>query len=145
MTLIVAGVLGAATTAANGFFTPETSHALIVAFLLMSGVCRSFFFTGSNALSYSEISDEQASQATSIASVLQQISMALGVAFAAFILEASAAVTGTHLQLFDFHLAFFLVAALSLLAIMPLLRLDPMTGAAVSGHGAAKIQPEAGE
>jgi hypothetical protein len=71
--------------------------------------------------------------------------MALGVAFAAFILEASAAVTGTHLQLFDFHLAFFLVAALSLLAIMPLLRLDPMTGAAVSGHGAAKIQPEAGE
>jgi EmrB/QacA subfamily drug resistance transporter len=145
LTLITSGVLGAATTAANGFFTPETSHALIIAFLLMSGFCRSFFFTGSNALSYSEISDEQASQATSIASVLQQISMALGVAFAAFILEASAAVTGTHLQLSDFHLAFFLVAALSLLAVIPLLKLDPRTGAAVSGHRAARIQPEAGE
>ncbi|KGD86190.1 MFS transporter [Rhizobium sp. YS-1r] len=145
VTLIVSGILGAATTAANGFFTPETSHALIVAFLLMSGFCRSFFFTGSNALSYSEISDEQASQATSIASVLQQISLALGVAFAAFILEASAAVSGAHLQLADFHLAFFLVAALSLLSIGPLLRLDPMTGAAVSGHRAGRMQPEAGE
>lgn len=146
MTLIVAGTLGAATTAANGFFTPQTPHALIIAFLLMSGVCRSFFFTGSNALSYSEISDAQASQATSIASVVQQISLALGVAFAAFILEASSVVTGSHLQLADFHLAFFLVAGLSLFAVVPLLRLDPMTGAAVSGHRRPKVvQSEAGE
>ena len=145
VTLLIAGVLGAATTAANGFFTPETSHALIVAFLVASGLCRSFFFTGSNALSYSEISDEQASQATSIASVLQQVSMALGVAFAAFILEVSAAFSGTSLGLADFHLAFFVVAALSLFAIGPLLKLDPMAGAAVSGHRGGRIQPEAGE
>src|SRR5690606_29827148 len=83
-TLITAGLFAAATTAVNGFFTPETSHALIIAFLVMSGLCRSFFFTGSNALSYSEIDNAQASQATSIASVLQQVSLALGVAFAAF-------------------------------------------------------------
>lgn len=141
-TLIAAGVLGAVTTAANGFFTPETSHALIIAFLLMSGVFRSLFFTGSNALSYSEISDAQASQATSIASVMQQISLALGVAFAAFVLEASHAITGTHLALADFHLAFFLVAAISLLAIVPLLRLDPMTGSAVSGHRGRTVPGE---
>ncbi len=144
-TLITSGVMGAILTAANGFFTPETPHVFIVAFLLMSGFARSFFFTGSNALSYSDISDDQASQATSIASVLQQISLALGVAFAAFILEASAMISGTHLQLADFHLAFFLVAGLSLLSVFPLLRLDPMTGAAVSGHRKNRIQPEAGE
>ncbi len=143
--LIAAGLLGAATTAANGFFTADTPHALIIAFLLISGLFRSFFFTGSNALSYSEITDEQASQATSIASVLQQMSLALGVAFAAFILETSSALSGTHLQLADFHLAFFLVAALSLVAILPLLRLDPSTGAAVSGHRAGKGEPQAGE
>ena len=145
VTLIVAGVFGAATTAINGFFTPETSHALIIAFLVMSGLCRSFFFTGSNALSYSEIDDAQASQATSIASVLQQVSLALGVAFAAFILEAASVLSGSHLQLADFHLAFFVVAGVSLFAVVPLFGLHRSAGAAVSGHGARKLEPEAAE
>jgi EmrB/QacA subfamily drug resistance transporter len=143
--LIAAGIAGACTTAVNGFFTPQTPHMLIVLFLLLSGFCRSFFFTGANALSYSEITDQQASQATSIASMLQQVSLALGVAFAAFILEISSAISGTHLQLADFHLAFFLVSALSLCAILPLLRLDPLAGSAVSGHRPGRLASEAGE
>ncbi len=146
--LLFAGVLGAATTAVNGFFTPETPHLVIIGFLLAAGLFRSLFFTGVNALGYSEISDEQASQATSMASVLQQASLALGVAFAAFILEMSALLSGSHLQLADFHLAFFVVAAVSLFAILPILRLDPLTGADVSGHRrrrADDVQPEAGE
>ena len=144
--LITAGFLAALTTAANGFFTPETSHALIIAFLVASGLFRSFFFTGSNALSYAEIDNSQASQATSIASVLQQVSLALGVAFAAFILEISAMLSGGHLRLADFHLAFFVVAGVSLFAIVPLLGLRRDAGAAVSGHGRkAIIEPEAAE
>ena len=145
VTLIAAGVLGAVTTSVNGFFTPETSHALIIAFLVMSGLCRSFFFTGSNALSYSEIDDAQASQATSIASVLQQVSLALGVAFAAFILEASSVLSGSHLQLADFHLAFFIVAGVSLFAVVPLLGLRRDAGSAVSGHGRAAVETEAAQ
>src|SRR5690606_22314202 len=128
VTLIAASILGSAATAVNGFFTPETSHALIIAFLVMSGLCRSFFFTGSNALSYSEIDDRQASQATSIASVLQQVSLALGVAFAALMLEASSILSGSHLQLEDFHLAFFVVAGVSLFAAVPLLTLKRHAG-----------------
>src|SRR5690606_17582110 len=145
VTLITAGLFAAATTAVNGFFTPETSHALIIAFLVMSGLCRSFFFTGSNALSYSEIDNAQASQATSIASVLQQVSLALGVAFAAFVLEASSVLSGSHLQLADFHLAFFVVAGVSLLATLPLLGLDRHAGSAVSGHRPRAAEPEAAE
>ena len=145
VTLITAGILAACTTAVNGFFTPETSHALIIAFLVMSGLFRSFFFTGSNALSYSEIDDAQASHATSIASVLQQVSLALGVAFAAFILEASSILNGTPLQLADFHLAFFIVAGVSLFAVLPLLRLSRDAGAAVSGHRRATMETEAAE
>jgi EmrB/QacA subfamily drug resistance transporter len=146
-TLLLACLGGAATTAVNGFFTPETPHVLIIVFLIFGGLCRSFFFTGNNVLSYSEISDTQASQATSIASVLQQVSLALGVAFAAFILEAASTLSGSHLQLADFHLAFFIVAGISLVAILPLLRLDRNAGAAVSGHGrrATEMTPEAGE
>ncbi|CAD7056224.1 MFS transporter [Pseudorhizobium halotolerans] len=145
-TLITAGLFGALTTAVNGFFTPETSHALIIAFLVLSGLCRSFFFTGGNALSYSEIDNSQASQATSIASVLQQVSLALGVAFAAFILELSALLSGEHLQLADFHLAFFVVAGVSVFAVLPLLGLKREAGAAVSGHGRkAIVKAEAAE
>jgi MFS family permease len=145
-TLIWAASLGAVMTAVNGFFTPDTPHILIIASLLVGGLCRSFFFTGTNALAYSEVSDQQASQATSMSSVFQQVSLALGVAFAAFILEISSFVSGTELKLSDFHLAFFLVAAISVFSIWPLVRLPASAGAAVSGHRArGSAQPQAGE
>jgi EmrB/QacA subfamily drug resistance transporter len=145
--LLLAGLLGAALTAVNGFFTPETPHILIIGSLLVAGFFRSLFFTGANALGYSEISDQLASQATSMASAMQQVSLALGVAFAAFILETSSMLSGTHLQLADFHIAFFIVAAVSVFSIVPIFNLDPLTGADVSGHrrGMRVVQPEAGE
>lgn len=133
-TLISASVAATLATIANGYFTPETPHLVIITFLVMAGFSRSFFFTGVNALSYADISDREASQATSMSSVLQQISLALGVAVAAAILEASSKISGTHLQLADFHLAFFIVAGLSLLAAIPFITMARNAGSAVSGH-----------
>jgi EmrB/QacA subfamily drug resistance transporter len=133
-TLIVAAVLSAITTAANGFFEPQTPAAVMIAFLLMAGFTRSFFFTGVNALGYADIPDERASQATSMSSVAQQVSLALGVALAAVILEVGSAMRGGPLSVEDFHLAFFVVAALSLLGMTPFLALDKRIGAAVSGQ-----------
>ena len=132
--LIFAGVFGALSTAVNGFFTPETPAMVISGFLLAGGLFRSLFFTGSNAMSYSEISDEQASQATSISSVLQQVSLALGVAFAAIILELASWTSGSTLSLSNFHIAFFIIAAVSVTSVVPIMKLDPLTGASVSGH-----------
>lgn len=132
--LIVAALGGAAMTAANAFFTPATPHIVIMGFLLVAGFCRSFFFTGVNSLGYADIEDEQASQATSMSSVMQQVSLALGVAVAAAILEANIALHGRELSLADFHLAFTIVAALSLLAVIPFIGLARDAGAAVSGH-----------
>ncbi|MCX8996262.1 DHA2 family efflux MFS transporter permease subunit [Rhizobiaceae bacterium BDR2-2] len=134
--LITGALVTAVATAANGFFTPETPYAVIFFFLLLAGFARSFFFTSTNALSYSEIEDSQASQATSIASVTQQISLALGVSAAAAILEIQTVFSGSHLALGDFHVAFFAIAALSLTALPPLLALPRNAGASVSGHKA---------
>ena len=146
VTLIGASVAGAATTAVNSLFTEATPQVMIILFLFASGLARSMFFTGTNALSYSEINDDEASQATSISSVLQQVSLALGVAFAAFVLEASSYLSGSHLQLADFHLAFFLVSLVSLAALLPLLSLPANAGADVSGHRRFRAAPEpAGE
>lgn len=71
-----------------------------------------------------------------MASVLQQISLALGVAFAASILEVSSMMSGTHLQLADFHIAFTIVALVSLFAIVPIIRMDAQAGAAVPATAA---------
>lgn len=132
--LLCASLSGSAMTAINGFFTPATPALVITFFLFASGLARSLFFTGVNALGYSEIGDEEASQATSISSVMQQVSLALGVAFAALVLETSSYLSGTHLQLQDFHLAFFIVSGISLLACLPVMALHPQAGASVSGH-----------
>jgi EmrB/QacA subfamily drug resistance transporter len=132
--LIAAGIGGAITTAANSLFTPATPIALIMTMLLIGGFCRSFFFTGVNTLGYAEIEDKQASQATSLTSVLQQVSLALGVATAAAILEASTRVTGETLSLGDFHLAFAVVAGLSVFAVLPFFGLARDVGSAVSGY-----------
>ena len=70
-----------------------------------------------------------------------QISLALGVAFAASILEVSSMMSGTHLQLADFHIAFTIVALVSLFAIVPIIRMDGNAGAAVSGHRGKVSQP----
>lgn len=132
--LILAGIFGAITTAANALFTPATPIVLIMAILLIGGFCRSFFFTGVNTLGYAEIEDRAVSQATSLTSVLQQVSLALGVAAAASILEASTRITGETLSLGDFHLAFAIVAGLSLFAVVPFFGLPRDVGSAVSGY-----------
>ncbi|MGR6466691.1 MDR family MFS transporter [Rhizobium sp. PAMB 3182] len=140
-TLITAAITASIATAANSLFTATTPYAVLFCFLLMTGFSRSFFFTGNNAMSYSEIEDDRASQATSISSVLQQVSLALGVAVAAMILETSTYFRGQTLSVSDFHLAFLLISIWSLCAIVPILKLPGDAGAAVSGHR----RPAAGE
>lgn len=129
-----AAVLGGVFIAINGLFTPATATWAILVILYGSGVVRSIFFTGANALAFAEIDEAGASQATAISAVAQQISIALGVAVAGGILEASTKLRGAALGLTDFHAAFFIVAAISALAAIPLLMLRPDAGSGVSGH-----------
>ena len=51
------------------------------------------------------------------------------------ILEVSTSVHGGPLTLGDFHIAFFIVAAVSAAASLSFMRLAPDAGSAVSGHG----------
>jgi MFS family permease len=119
----------------NGTFTPETPHFWLYLVLLVTGVLRSVFFTGVNALSFGDIEEHEASQATAISAVSQQLSVAFGVAVAGGTLELSSRLTGGHeLGLDDFHIAWFVVAGVSLLSALPFLRLPPDAGSDISGH-----------
>jgi EmrB/QacA subfamily drug resistance transporter len=133
--LIFGSLIAAASIAINGLLTPETPYLLILAILLAGGFIRSMFFTGINALAYAEISTADTSRATPIAAVFQQLSIALGVALAGGILEVSTTLHGGPLTLSDFHIAFFIVAAVSAAASLSFMRLAPDAGNAVSGHG----------
>ena len=132
--LITGSLVAASSIAINGFFTPETPYAVMLAIILAGGFIRSMFFTGVNALAYAEIAPEEVSKATPIAAVAQQLCIALGVALAGGILEVETKLHGGPLTLADFHIAFYLVAIVSALASIWFYRLQPNAGNAVSGH-----------
>ena len=132
--LVVTSLSGAALMAANAFFTPSTPHWIVIAVLVAAGFSRSLFFTANNALVFAEIDDRQASQATAIAAVAQQVSIAIGVAVAGLFLEAHRMATGEEASLSAFFIAFLGIGALAALSVLPILRLAPEAGRAVSGH-----------
>jgi EmrB/QacA subfamily drug resistance transporter len=142
-TLLVAAAGSALSIAVNGFFTPATPIALILLILFVSGLVRSMFFTAVNALTFSEISSESAAQASSITSAFQQVSIAIGVALAGGIVEVVTTMNGGVLGLSAFHTAFFAVAALTSVAILPFLALPPDAGDAVSGRALRRAGPRA--
>jgi MFS family permease len=128
--------------AVNGFFTPDTPQWLIMFFLLIGGVIRSVCFTSINAMVFSDIDEEDSSQATAINSVAQQISLATGVAVAGAILDIAGNFHSGGISLGDFHIAFFIVAIISGLSTFTFFRLPKDAGEEVSGHrhyGAAPL------
>lgn len=133
-TLIVASICGAALTFVNGLFTPATPFWFMAGVLLVAGFARSFFFTSVNALSFADISDEDASKATSMSAVLQQMSLALGIAVAGSILEVGTLATASPLTLWHFQIAFMIISAVTLTAVIPFIAMAKNAGASVSGH-----------
>ena len=142
-TLGFAAFFGGGLIAAQGLFEADTPVPLMMAVLLMGGVLRSVFFTGANALGYADVSDAEASQATAIVAVAQQLSVAFGVAVAGAILEISTQLRGSALELVDFQIAFFVVGVLSALASYIYWRLPVDAGSDVSGHSALKRRDRA--
>ncbi|MFB2549588.1 DHA2 family efflux MFS transporter permease subunit [Ensifer soli] len=134
-TMILAAILAAGLTFVNGLFTPATPYTVMALALLAAGFARSFFFTSVNALSFAEISNADASRATTMTAVLQQLSLAIGVAVAAGILELRTMMTGLALTLADFQAAFMIISGITLVAIPPFLAMAKDAGAAISGHG----------
>jgi predicted MFS family arabinose efflux permease len=135
MLLTVNALIGAAFVAANGFFTPQTPHWIMMIILLVGGCFRSLQFTSLNAIGYADISNREMSYATSLSSALQQVSLSVGVAFGAFVLELAANYDGNPaITAPDFGPAFWAVAVVSALASLVFFRLSPTAGEEMSGH-----------
>ena len=132
--LIVNALISSAFLMATGFFTAATAHAVIIATLLAGGFFRSLEFTAINALSYADIQQHDMSRATSFASVAQQVSLSLGVALGALILQGARGFHGeTAITQSDFALAFWIVSAISALSAISFLRLPAGAGEEMAG------------
>ena len=115
-------------------FRPATSHAVILITLLVGGFFRSLLFTSLNTLGYADVPPAQMGRATSLASTAQQVSLSLGVGFAALLLHLSLVFRGgAALAARDVSPAFLVVGLVSLSSVPWFVRLDRMAGAEVSG------------
>lgn len=135
--LVVNGVIASGAIMACGLMTPATPQAVMVVILFVAGLSRSMQFTALNTIGFADIAPAQRSSASTLSSMLQQVSMLLGVAIAAAILNLSSLLrAGTGTPLTDFRWAFLVVGAVGVAASLRFLALPPDAGAEVSRHGA---------
>jgi EmrB/QacA subfamily drug resistance transporter len=133
--LIVNALIGACFLAMNGLFEPSTPHLVILCILLAGGFFRSLQFTSVNTLAYADIERERLSRATSFASMMQQLSVSIGVGASALILHLTVAARGgERLAAGDFMPAFATIALIAAASALVYVRLPPDAGAEVSGR-----------
>jgi EmrB/QacA subfamily drug resistance transporter len=144
-TLIGNGALSAMTLLACCFLSPRTPLPLIALVLFVGGLCRSMQFTCLNAMAFADIPPARMSRSTTLSSTVQQMTLAVGVAFGAITLRLSSFLGGTFAQstptLLDFRITFALVSLVALAAIVDCFKLSPDAGSEVSGHRAFAIPP----
>lgn len=99
-----------------GFFRPTTPHLFIFVVLMFGGLFNSLSMITLNTLGYSDMPQEKMSRATAMASMTQQLSISLGVAFGALLLAVTARIHGNdpaHLTAQDFSPAFIVVGLMT--------------------------------
>ena len=127
------GCLAAAVTAVCGLLRVDTPVWVIVVLLLLSGCARSIQYLALNTVSYADVPAPLLSKSTSFSGVAQQLARGFGVAVGAALLAVIAG--SAQVTVGDFALAFYLIALLPFLSAFGFLRLSPVDGAEVSGHG----------
>ena len=136
-TIIVNGVVTAASMALCALLFPATPPLVIVTILFFHGACRSLQFTCMTTLAYSDISPQGMSRANGFLSAVMQLSMGVGVAVGAITLRLVAHAHGHSAaapHLVDFHIAILFIAVLALGPVLESLGLPPEAGATTSGH-----------
>jgi EmrB/QacA subfamily drug resistance transporter len=140
--LIVNGLLASLTLMAFALFEPTTPHIIVLGVLLLGGFLRSLEFTSLSAITYAELETRQIGAATGMASVAQQVSISLGVATGAMVLEVSAWTAGrTAPAVADFAAAFIVVGLVSALTSVLMLRLPADAGDEIAGRALPPAEP----
>jgi len=112
-------LLGVASVAALALIGPATPLAVISAMIFVGGMTRSLQFTSMHALCFADIEGRDTGPASAISSVVQQVSLSLGVALGALVLEISQHAAGRpQPAVTDFGVALVAVSVIAALAII---------------------------
>lgn len=134
--LIVNSVLSCAMFAVKASFTATMPFVVMFGILLVSGFMRSLQFSALNTLAYADIEPADIARANALYTVLQQLFLAVGVAVAAYLLDARLWWAGRdELIASDFSFALIVVAIVSSFAVFSYLKLDTNAGSSISGRG----------
>jgi EmrB/QacA subfamily drug resistance transporter len=115
--------------AVYGAFFPGTPLWIIWLVVLLGGFFPALQFTSLNTIIYADIASKDVGRATSLGSVVQQMSLGLGVTVGGIVLQISRAAHGhTHATWSDFWPAFLVVGLCSFGSIPVTRRLAPDAG-----------------
>jgi EmrB/QacA subfamily drug resistance transporter len=136
--LVPNAVISAALLAVCAAFTEATPVAVMFVVLVVGGFFRSLEFTAINTLAYADVPSHRMSKATSLVSVLQQVSISAGVAVGALAVELTFRFSDrAALTTEDFRPAFLLVGAISACATFIFLGLHKDAGAEMANRKAS--------
>ena len=130
--LIANALISASFATLPALFTAATPAALIAAIFFIGGLSRSLQFTSINTVSYADIPPDDLSRATSFASVVQELSGAVGVSVAALGLELMGHLDGASaIATVHFPPVFLLIAFVSGLSALMFATLSEDAGASL--------------
>jgi EmrB/QacA subfamily drug resistance transporter len=133
--LIWNGLIAAAILCGFGLFRPETPHVVIIATLLVSGCFLSLQFTSLNAISYAEVDSPRMGQASSLAGMMQQLSLSLGIAIGGYLLQVVGLAAGRPAtDVHNFYFAFLGVGLIAASSALVMRRLPHDAGAEMAGR-----------
>ncbi|MBK8768939.1 MAG: MFS transporter [Rhizobiales bacterium] len=133
--LIVNGILCCVMFALQALFTPQTPYWMMFGVILAGGFMRSLQFSSLNTLAYADVEHAEMAKANTLYTVLQQLFLALGVAAAAFLLDARMWWYGRNsLEASDFSFVIVVVALISGFSVITFMKLDTDAGASISGR-----------
>jgi EmrB/QacA subfamily drug resistance transporter len=133
--MIANALISAAFLLSYATFRPGMPSTVILVLLLAGGFFRSLQFTSTNTLAFADVPPTRISRATSMTSTAQQLSVSIGVALGATLLNLTLLWRGTsELTSTDFWPAFVTIALISGASVFVYARLAPDAGAEISGR-----------
>ncbi|CNK94565.1 putative membrane transport protein [Yersinia frederiksenii] len=130
-TLLVNGLLNAATIFACALITPDTPNTLIIMLLFVSGLTRSMQFTALNTLAFSEVPPPKMAGANTLSNMAQQLAIGLGIAIGALALRIAEwfhPYRAGMIPLENFQIAFVVIGVVALLSVVDTLALSRDAG-----------------
>ena len=129
--LLVNGVLNALLIAACGLIQQSTPVWVACLILFFGGMTRSMQFTAQNTIAFADIAEKDMADANTLFSTAFQLAMGLGIALGAVALRIGGVVASGADPATPFHIAFVLIALVSLFGLFDSLMLPHDAGHAV--------------